>query len=253
MNKLIRILFFAALAFAAMASSCEPPPPPPFPGFTIHTVTVSVSCPTCPDEDLGGISVSGFFDHTNPGSTPIGSIPSFQGITDGSGRAPCSGCIANVTWEWTMQNGPCPGFTIPRFMPNAQEVDLPCPIFDLSFTADPSSIDASQPPVAIGFTGSGIDATYGMPHVRFYADGGSLVAEAVATAVSSDGTWLSATPDLTTLTNDSYGVQISNVQSDGTLQPFGATKIDVYGNVPPPPPPPDNCSGSDGLLILPNC
>jgi len=121
---------------------------------------------------------------------------------------------------------------------------IPC-IDRRPFAATPDYIDTSNPPPTITITGDGIDATYSMPYVQYYDPDGNLVAQAQASEVAEDGTWLSgSTPDLSSVVSNSYWAVVSNVAPDGSQVVIGATVVYVDSGQPPPP----SCNPSSGDL-----
>ena len=83
--------------------------------------------------------------------------------------------------------------------------------------------------------GEGFDATYGMPVVQYYDANGTLIAEAQATSVSSDGMWLEGpTPDLSYVESGIYSVVIRNQLGGGPTEVIGAMPVEVIGYTPPP-------------------
>jgi hypothetical protein len=105
----------------------------------------------------------------------------------------------------------------------------------------------SSPPASIQVDGVGMTTTYGMPHVQIWNSLGTKIAEVVATSVTDNGTVLKAPgPGISNASTGTYGLQVLNVASNGSLSPVGAAPMPIIyvdPNLPPPvcPPPPQEC------------
>ena len=101
----------------------------------------------------------------------------------------------------------CPGL-IPaeKEMKSGSKIRLTCFTFGIGlFSASPDSVDVNAPPSSATISGSGIDATYGMPVVGYYNENGYLVAEQPAPSVAPDGTSLvGPVPDFSSSYNGQY-------------------------------------------------
>jgi hypothetical protein len=177
-------------------------------------------------------------------------LPSFA-ETDGDGLYAVDDGRAPAVWEFGEYNGVCANQSTRYNINLGQDFALICDttcVFvkgpncpNNTFAMDPSFIDVADPPVIVSITGSGIDSTYGMPYIDYFDQYGNVVAEGRASQVAQDGTWLSgSTPDLSSVTSNTYSVIVRNVMADGSLQFVGAATVYV-GNWVPPPPPPDPC------------
>lgn len=102
----------------------------------------------------------------------------------------------------------------------------------LSLSASPSSINLQSPPSSGTITGSGFDATYGMPRVDYFDGNGFLVGSVVASSVASGGTSLTANmPNLTYVYSGTYQVKVTNRTWDGYyLDIVGTASMTGWGN-----------------------
>ena len=67
-----------------------------------------------------------------------------------------------------------------------------------------------------------------MPHVQIFNNVGTKVADVVATNVTGGGTILtSPAPSLTGMTTGTYGLEVLNVQSNGSLAVVGAAAVPI--------------------------
>jgi hypothetical protein len=95
-----------------------------------------------------------------------------------------------------------------------------------SFTVNPNPIYLIEPPANTSIAGSGFTSTYGMPVVQYFSLQGTLLAQATATSVSSNGTVISApTPSLSGLSPDTYAGIINNIGPNGAYVYAGAASI----------------------------
>lgn len=133
-------------------------------------------------------------------------------------------------------------------------VPLRCPpVNGPSVLVSPNTIDVSQPlPPVMTLSGMTVSAQFGMPQVRIYSEGGTLIASSTAFAVASDGTWvqIATPPALSSLFSGEYGAVVGQVQSDGTLSPISGGGFFITGNDPPPPPDPIGGGCGDGTRPL---
>lgn len=110
-----------------------------------------------------------------------------------------------------------------------------------SFFASPASVDLQAPPTDFSISGSGISATYGMPKIQYWDDNGTMLGEATATYVASDGSWLEAiTPDLSSAYSGNWNIHVFNRNSDGSLAHIGTAPVEAYGR--------NYCSPSQGEI-----
>jgi hypothetical protein len=123
------------------------------------------------------------------------------------------------------------------------------------FSASPDSVDITAPPSTGTVAGSGIDATYGMPVVGYYNEGGYLMSEQTATAVAGDGTWLQGpVPDFSGSYNGQYNLVVSNKNADASRTIIGTAVVYVTGfYIPPPPEPEPNPCYCDGNHACMEC
>lgn len=114
-----------------------------------------------------------------------------------------------------------------------------------TFYMNPNPISLVRPPTTTSIFGSGFSSEYGMPIVQYFSLQGTLLAQASATSVSSDGTTISApTPSLSGLTPGSYAGIISNVSAGGKYVYAGAVSVNLSSATSPPPvaPPSPGCT-----------
>jgi len=104
----------------------------------------------------------------------------------------------------------------------------------LIFTADPSTADLLSPPPSFVLTGQEFTSQYGMPRLEFHDSYGGIVAEANATAVSSDGTSLQLdNPDFTNCQTGTIRVWVINkTDSDGSEELSGYADWSVWNRDP---------------------
>lgn len=140
--------------------------------------------------------------------------------------------------------------------------------FGFFLTADPGSVNLQAPPPAGNIYGpGGMSTAYGMPKVEYYDQYGYFIGGVNATAVSGDGTWLSAPqPDMSSIYSGNYTVVVAN--ADG--QTVGTAGMNTWGRDRPDsdgdgwyddedchpydysrwscyePPPPNDCNQSYG-------
>ena len=80
-----------------------------------------------------------------------------------------------------------------------------------TLTANPSSIDLTNPPATVTITGQGFDTTYGMPRVEYLDSNNYLIGSVYATSVSGGGTSLVASvPNLSNAYSGSYLIRVTN-------------------------------------------
>ena len=101
----------------------------------------------------------------------------------------------------------------------------------LSLSAAPCTVDLNALPSSVTITGQAIDGTYGMPLVEYFDSNGYLVGSTSATAVASDGSWLTAPPsNLWSVYSGIYQVRVTNRRSDGWyLNIVGTATMNCYG------------------------
>lgn len=80
-----------------------------------------------------------------------------------------------------------------------------------TLTANPSSIDLTNPPSTVTISGQGFDTTYGMPRVEYFDSNGFLLGSVFATSVSGGGTSLVANvPNLSGAYSGTYQIRVTN-------------------------------------------
>ncbi len=152
-----------------------------------------------------------------------------------NGRAPADW---NFTWNFALTPG-CGGQSAKGTVHfRDEDITVLCVIIqstgfssvstnsDFAFAPNPVLTSAPASPGTI--TGSGIDPTYGMPLVQYYALDGTLAAQQNATSVSSDGTSLQIPGrDMSQLPGGTYVGFINNANPDGTFSPVGGVSVEV--------------------------
>jgi len=226
---------------ATTAGSC--PPPQPQNGFQVHTTELTIlnNTPLFPERDKAGATVTCRFLFF-VGSPQTGTVGSFNGTSNSSGRFNVDNAKLPATWEFINTNGPCAGQVFFGSVAVGDVVGLRCSIFITGFQIAPAYVDVNSPPATFSMTGSGMSTSYGMPQIVFLNRYGYAVATTAASAVSPVGSWLQApAPNMSLMQSGIYPVLVKNVMPSGLLETIGGAWMDVYGNDPPPPP--DPCGG----------
>jgi hypothetical protein len=229
MKKVLYIALLGLFMMLAMGDDCGGPPPPPPVGFQVHTMDEQGWFGTL--EDAPYISLTFYLEHLVP-APPQGFITSFNNVTtDGSGYFDALNAEAPAVWNFQENNGPCGGQSVPANVGQNQTQVLDCIGFAITYTMTPSTLDVLYPPANLQIFGAGMTTTYGMPQVQIFNSLGNVVGQTTATAVTNNGTQLTApTPDLHTLRTDTYGIRVMNVQSGGSLVTVGELPVDVDGD-----------------------
>jgi hypothetical protein len=210
-------------------------------GGTVSTSLNGFGIQTLETDDVFGFPITTYTPNTLiqgykqadlPGAT--GDVAVFQVTTGEQGLAFINSGRAPAVWLFYFFSGPCYGLPTNEVavQPGAL-VPLICIVGEgILLGISPNPVAGTAPPSPINLTGSGIDATYGLPKAMVFDDYGNIMYTTTVDAVSSDGTWtcFSGLPALYTGT---YVVVIKNVQADGTLLTVGAAPLNVYGNDPP--------------------
>ena len=245
----MKMLLSVPILAAFFAFSCPPPPPPiggpPLDGFQVQTYYQEFlnEAPTTPARLLPYTFVETHYlfstQPTHGTETTCNDTTNFQSLFQ------CPNTKLPAVWEFTFGSGPCWGIsdaTNVDIQP-ASKVGYVCEIHHHRFGLSTVSIDVSAPPPTIQFTGFGMDATYGMPVIKFLnLETGDESTNTTASAINGDGTWLEAsTPYLGFTYSGQYVAIVYNVKSDGSLEGVGGDWLEIYGNDPPPPPPSDSC------------
>lgn len=248
MKKLTFLLLGLVLAFATMGSDCNQPSPPQI-GFDIRTdlavfnqfgiATIIKGTPY--------VNIRGILLHDAPfASGTRVNLPSFA-TTDGNGIYKVPDGRAPAVWRLGEDSGPCAGRTFETDIEPVTTFPMLCDTTCLfipctgnsPFNSSPSSMSGDDPPTTITITGENISAAYGMPVVGYYDENGNLYAQAFATQVASDGTWLSGnSPDVSAVPSGAYWAMIQNVAADGSLHTIGAASVYIFNFQPPPDPDP---------------
>ena len=228
MKRAVCAVALAALVILTVDSDCgggEGPPAPPSVGFIVHTMDEANLFGTL--KDSPNIGVAGNFQDEIV-SNPVGTFKSFSGTTDSNGYLVATGVIVPAVWKFKESNGPCGGQSTVATVGNQQTQDLDCISIVLGFGVAPSSLSTSSPPAGLSITGESISTTYGMPHVQIFDNLGTMMADLVATSVSDGGLVLaSPSPIMDGWSTGTYGLEVLNVQSDGSLSPVGAAPVPI--------------------------
>ena len=246
------LLLFGMLLLVATISACVPDGPPN-PGFRLHTIEVEFDIFGFPYSTIqDGITVTGNMVPLSWDRGATGDLQAFFLNSGNNGYVDVDGGRAPASWTFGETNGSCAGkSTTNRIPAPGVDWDLKCLPVELIpfFTVSPQVIDVNAPPASIVINGSGISSAGGMPMVEYYNLYGTLVAQAAASQVAYDGTWLSGpTPDLAAVCSGRYLLTVRN--SDGRIA--GNAVVDVIDYIAPPPDPGDGGSG-DGCPALMIC
>ena len=263
MKKLTLLFITLTIAYVSLGSDCNPPPPQNR-SFSIHTLDdtptfVGRQILDHPDEDVQGFWI-------NDNGSAVGLTKNFRVLTNGTGRYAIDDGRVPARWNFAVFNGPgavrsfCAGLSFNDDVTPGKEQLIVCHIPNSPFfLVSPSDVDLQSPPASFTITGDGIDATYGMPLIDYYDQSGTLVAEATATSVASDGTWLQAnTPDLSAVYSGTYIVVVRTASSDGSYELVGTAPINATGRDPSLGCDPDgwleqSCMNSNGVWDPSNC
>jgi hypothetical protein len=183
-------------------------------------------------QDSAGIDLTGNLQETIQ-STYQGTYTYFSGTSDDDGYYEALNAIVPANWGISEGNGPCGGQSTVVTVGNQQTQDLDCISTVLGFILTPGDLYELALPATLQITGENMSTTYGMPHVEIFNEVGTVVANVTATSVTDDGTVLVATtPALSGLATATYGLEVLNVQSDGSLSPVGATPVPIVDGLP---------------------
>jgi hypothetical protein len=223
-SGIFSLLFGLTVTFS-MSFQCGGPPAPPPVGFQIHTMDDGSLFGTL--EDSPNVNVISNLQEAIV-NDPVGNITYFNATTDSNGYWQAVNAIVPANWLFNETNGPCGGQQAVATVGNGQTQDLDCISLVLSYVVSPSSLEVWNPPTSLSITGTGMTTQYGMPHVQIFNNVGTQVADIVATSVTDNGEVLTAPgPSLTGLSTGTYGLEVLNVQSNGTLAPAGAAPIPI--------------------------
>jgi hypothetical protein len=228
MKKTTFLVLLASLLIPMMAFQCGGPPAPPPIGFQIHTMDEQDLFHTL--EDSPKINVSMNFQEATTNNT-MGFLTSLTVTTDDNGYAWAGNTVVPANWLFQENNGPCAGDRAVATVGNAQTQDLDCISVYLAFNVTPTSLYTNQLPAQLQVTGSGITTTYGMPHVQIFDEAGNKIADVTAKSVTYGGTVLTCpTPNLAGTPTSTYGLEVLNVQSNGSLAPVGAAPVPIIAS-----------------------
>jgi hypothetical protein len=252
-NKFKTILFGAALMCAGLSAACSGggSTTTQQSGFKVQGEKyVSVFGGGYSLISVANVQGTHQFDNS---TSAVGSVRSFGPLLCVGG--PCKIDNGRVPARWRIfagLGGECIGqITSPDMDVSAGQTKIAqCLVFGSigPFFPVMQSVNLQAPPPSIELSGSGLDTTYGMPHLEYF-DGysGDTIGSADATAVSADGSWLqSPTPDLSGVYSGTYSILISNRQADGSLAYVGTASFDTYGRDGLYEPPPDPCQPGGG-------
>lgn len=181
-------------------------------------------------------TISGTWVSDQPGAA--GDASPWVVTTDDTGNAAIPNGRVPATWSavWTasLSYPQCDNYTAtltPSIQYQVEElncIETTLEAENSTFTVAPNPIYLANPPATTTIVGSGFSSEYGMPIVQYFSLQGTLLAQASATYVSSDGTTISAnTPSLSGLPVGSYAGIISNIAANGTNVYAGAVSVDV--------------------------
>jgi hypothetical protein len=243
-KKILKLSTALFLILTAVGCPDTTPPPPNLgEGFFIQTLFL----PLAPPVIITAPSITTHWDYIQDvtgGDPPRGNTESFDNTTNlagigtsQDGRVPAKWL---VTWNTPDPDPLCAGKQTQAQSDHPQRtVDILC--FEEAIPADPGVTqgDTYTFTPAILYTdnsagttarisGPGFTAQYGMPMVRYFDNGGTLVNQASATTIASDGSSISAPmPDLSQVTPGSYVGAIYNLDSAGNLILLGTTAVNV--------------------------
>jgi hypothetical protein len=240
MKKAIFALLIVGLMMVTLAFQCGGPPPPPPVGFQIHTMDEQDLFGTL--ENSPNINVVMNLQEATV-NNPAGFTTFFNATTDSDGFYEAVDAVVPANWLFKENNGPCAGKSTVATVGNGATQALDCIAIALALTVTPATFNVARPPTSLQVDGTGILTTHGMPHVQIWSSTGKKMADLVATGVSGGGTILTAPgPNLSGVTTGTYGLEVLNVQADGSLSPVGAAPVSIIAVWIPPSPPPSPCS-----------
>lgn len=232
-----RYMQFLCMPLMAIMAGCTPSLPPSTPGggFSLQTWLFTSVYSVVGNVGILAEFVSDF-DHTSAGD------PSTIHVTTGpNGEADLPGKRAPATWKfyWVIGGDPgCPTAfnnginqtvglhsleTIVCYVPTGQGG-----VNEAMATISPSTIYTAAPPTSVTISASGFSSQYGMPVVQYYDVTGTLAAQATATFVASDGSYISSpTPNLSQTVTGTYTGIAQNVTSTGQLAAVGGGVVNV--------------------------
>lgn len=217
-----------------MGFQCGGPPAPPPVGFQLHTMDEDDLFSTL--EDSPDIGLVGNLQEVLSETTQ-GQFTYFSGSSDDNGYYEAVNAIVPANWEIGESGGPCDSQSTVVSVGNQDTQDLDCIATVLGFYLVPGQLYESDLPASLEITGTGMSTTYGMPHVEIFNEVGTVIANVTASSVIDNGTVLTApTPKLSNLPTATYGLEVLNVQSNGTLAPVGATPVAIIYTPPYTPP-----------------
>jgi hypothetical protein len=233
MKKVVQLTVLVLVVIFAMGFQCgSGPPVPPAVGFQVHTLDEANLFGTL--QDSPNIDVLGNWQE-DVVLTPAGTFRSFFGRTDDNGFYNANGVVAPANWQLSEpDNGPCAGGSVVVTVGQGQTQDLDCIGTVLGFQLIPGVIDSLNPPNSLQVNGANMMTTYGMPNVQIFDSLGNQIANVIAMSVTNNGSVLTCPmPALpSTLRTGTYGLEVMNVQSNGSLSPAGALAVPIYGAEP---------------------
>ncbi len=245
MNKLKLVLLTAVLVCGGLSAACRGGSSQPQSGFNVKGEKY-VQVFGGGFSLISAANVQGAYQFDN--GSAVGNTRSFGPFLCIGGPCPVNDGRVPARWRiFAGLGGECIGqITNPDVDVSAgQTKTARCLVSGLIFPFTPTqaSVNLLALPPTVEMTGSGLDTTYGMPHIEYF-DGysGQVVGSTDATSVSADGSWLqSSTPDLSQVYSGTYNILISNRQADGSLNYVGTSTMDAYGRDYGYEPPPDPC------------
>jgi hypothetical protein len=258
---LIRSVLAALSLVVLCAYSCGGPSLPPSSGgggFFIETEFLSTTGPITP-QPVPFVTTGWTWLNDVSGFTAVGDASPFQNTTNSAGIGVSANGRVPAMWavSW-ISGGPAVCIGAPddpvfgHFQSNpGRTTEVLCferpasqslqASQDFGFSPDPVYTDGSSGGTAT-ISGQGFSSQYGMPLLQYYDSNGNLLQQTNATAVASDGSWITApVPDISQLQIGAYVGFLYNMDSTGRYIYLGTSSVFVSD---PPPPPPDGGCGS---------
>jgi len=244
----LKLKYLLSVLVVAAIAGCDDtgptlPPTTSGGGWFINTIFIPAQGPI---SVVGDVGVSGTWQSDGAGAK--GDASAFTVVTDSSaGLAAVVNGRVPATWKLTWKAGgplECDGHSAnatPAQQGDVEEFicfEIVIPTVGFSFSPNPLFQD--NPPSMSTIHGKGFSSQYGMPLVQYYNLQGQLVAQARATAVAGDGTWIQApTPDISSVPLGTYAGAIKNANASGGWNYLGSASVRI--TVTPPIPPGGGC------------
>ena len=231
--KRLRLILIVALALFALMSCDDNNPPAD--GFSVGTLYQEFvnGIPTTPPFPDPGISFNATFVFGNP---TVGHLNTCSGTTNISAVFPCPDRKAPGAWALNETSGRCAGMGTSIDAVPGQVAGAVCKIFHIQTLFVTPNFANPLVVQTFHITGEGLSSTYGMPIVQIVNPIDSTVlVSTTASAIDGGGTWVDATPNLTSLYTGSYAIAAYNISSNQSLELVGATELYLYGHCDPVP------------------